>query len=88
MYHESVSKLINQHFSDHPGELTEIWFPVRREDASNQLETFLQERLNCFGIYEDALVEGKNLKLFVFNKNNNHLISTSTLVLMRANSEK
>ena len=59
-HHKSVSNLINQHFSDHPGELIEVWFPVRREDASNQLERFLKERLKCFGVYEDALVEGKN----------------------------
>ena len=30
------------------------------EDASIQLEKFLEERLKCFGVYEDALVEGKN----------------------------
>ena len=59
-YHKSVSKLIKQHFSHHPGELNEIWFPVRRKDVSIQLEKFLEERLNCFGVYEDALVEGKN----------------------------
>ena len=59
-YHESVSKLIKQHFSNHPGELNEIWFPVRRKDVSIQLEKFLEERLNCFGVYEDALLEGKN----------------------------
>ena len=59
-YHESVSKLIKQHFSNHPGELNEIWFPVQRKDVSIQLEKFLEERLNCFGVYEDALVEGKN----------------------------
>ena len=59
-YHRSVSKLIKQHFSHHPGELNEIWFPVRRKDVSIQLEKFLEERLNCFGVYEDALVEGKN----------------------------
>ena len=59
-YHESVSKLIKQHFSNHPGELNEIWFPVRRKDVSIQLEKFLEERLNCFGVYEDALVDGKN----------------------------
>ena len=58
--HESVCNLIKQNFSDHPGELNEIWFPVRREDVSTHLESFLNERLNSFGVYEDAMVEGKN----------------------------
>ena len=47
-------------FSDHPGDTTNIWFPVTRQEAKKCLKTFMKERLNNFGIYEDAMVNEEN----------------------------
>ena len=59
-YHESISSLINKHFSDHPGYLNNPWFPVNRQDAEHQFTDFIKNRMSNFGIYEDAMLEGKN----------------------------
>ena len=59
-YHHEVVELIEKHFHDHPGQLDEIWFPVTRNDAETYLNTFLEDRFQNFGIYEDAMLEGKN----------------------------
>ena len=59
-YHESVCDLINDHFIDHPGTLNNPWFPVNRVDAENQFTDFIRNRMSNFGIYEDAMLEGKN----------------------------
>ncbi|MBT5978577.1 MAG: cryptochrome/photolyase family protein [Gammaproteobacteria bacterium] len=60
LYHDEVCSLIQQHFNDHPGSLDNPWFPVNRSDAERQFEDFLKQRMANFGIYEDAMLEGKN----------------------------
>lgn len=52
---QAVSQLVEQLFPDHPGDTQGFWLPVTREAALAWLETFLQERLEHFGPYEDAL---------------------------------
>ena len=59
-YHHEVVELIEKHFHDHPGQLDDIWFPVTRNDAETYLNAFLEDRFQNFGIYEDAMLEGKN----------------------------
>jgi len=59
-YHSAIVELIEKNFNSHPGSLENIWFPVRRKDANKQLNEFLKERLSNFGIYEDAMLEGRN----------------------------
>ena len=59
-YDEEVKELIQEMFSDHPGDTTNIWFPVTRQEAKKCLKTFTKERLNNFGIYEDAMVNEEN----------------------------
>ena len=59
-YHKDIVELIENHFPNHPGILDEIWFPVNRNDAEVFLNIFLNDRLENFGIYEDAMLEGKN----------------------------
>ena len=56
-YHHEVVELIEKHFHDHPGQLDDIWFPVTRNDAETYLNTFLEDRFQNFGIYEDAMLE-------------------------------
>ena len=59
-YHNEVVELIEKYFNDHPGQLDEIWFPITRNDAETYLNVFLKDRFQKFGIYEDAMLEGKN----------------------------
>lgn len=48
---------INEHFFQHPGELSEEdwWLPTTRRQAMAWLRSFLDERFDEFGPYEDAL---------------------------------
>jgi deoxyribodipyrimidine photolyase-related protein len=51
----AVRTLISTHFNDHPGELGELWIPFDQAGAQVWLERFLQERLDDFGPFEDAI---------------------------------
>ncbi len=50
-----VLALVRSHFSDHPGDAREFWWPTTRESARTWLRQFVEERLELFGPYEDAL---------------------------------
>ncbi|MFN5117867.1 MAG: cryptochrome/photolyase family protein [Cyanobacteriota bacterium] len=50
-----VREAISRHFADHPGEMTALWIPWDHAGAEAWLDTFLLERLQDFGPYEDAL---------------------------------
>ena len=56
---EEVISLVKRRFGDHPGELSHEgwWLPTSREEALDGLETFLRDRFEDFGPYEDALSE-------------------------------
>lgn len=54
---KSVSKVCDTHFSSHPGDSKDFWLPVKRSEAQDWLESFLDERLAHFGPYEDAIPE-------------------------------
>ena len=75
-YHNEVSALIEKHFTDHPGELGNIWFPVTRKQAMKSLKVFLDERIENFGIYEDAMVPNKN---FLFHSTISPLLNIGLL---------
>jgi deoxyribodipyrimidine photolyase-related protein len=60
IHHDAVISAIEKNFPSHPGSLKNIWFPVTRKSAQVQLELFLKQRLDNFGLYEDAMLEGKN----------------------------
>lgn len=51
----AVRALIAEHFSDHPGALGSLWIPYDHAGAEAWLQQFLNERLDGFGPYEDAL---------------------------------
>ena len=59
-YHNEILNIIDIYFSEHPGETENVWFPVKRKDAEAHLDEFLENKLDNFGIYEDAMVQGKN----------------------------
>lgn len=50
-----VIQLTMEHFSDHPGNAAQFAWPVTHEQAKEWLTTFLEERLDQFGDYEDAI---------------------------------
>jgi deoxyribodipyrimidine photolyase-related protein len=50
-----VQKLVDSVFPDHPGTSESFWLPVDRPGAIQWLQSFLEERFENFGPYEDAL---------------------------------
>ncbi len=54
---QNVAKLCDQHFESHPGNSKHFWLPVTRKEAQEWLDLFLEERLENFGPYEDAIPE-------------------------------
>ena len=59
-YHDDILDLIKKYFSEHPGSVDNIWFPVTRAGALNHFEKFVETRMMQFGPYEDAMVNGEN----------------------------
>ena len=52
---EDVIKLVRKEFADHPGNASEFWWPVTRDQARQWLDDFIANRLGQFGPYEDAM---------------------------------
>ena len=75
-YHNETVNLINKQFAKHPGEMTKFWFPVQRKHALRQLDHFLTQKLEKFGIYEDAMLKGEN---FLFHSCISPLINVGLL---------
>jgi deoxyribodipyrimidine photolyase-related protein len=50
-----VSALVNLRFPDHPGDTAGFWLPTTRAEAMAWLDSFLSERFEHFGAYEDAI---------------------------------
>lgn len=46
-------------FQDNPGPLEDPGLPMTHRDASRWLEKFIEQRLDMFGKYEDAIVKGQ-----------------------------
>lgn len=51
----AVKAFVEENFADHPGTLNEFHWATTRESARQALECFVQERLEKFGDYQDAL---------------------------------
>lgn len=54
---EDVGKLVKHLFIDHPGDVQDFWLPVTEVDAEAWLKNFLDQRLENFGRFEDALTK-------------------------------
>ena len=54
-----VIELVNREFNDHFGTTDQFEFAVNRKQALTALEKFLQERLESFGDYQDAMLSGE-----------------------------
>ncbi len=59
-YIEESLKYANTHFPNNPGKAESILYPITFEESKKWLDTFLNERLNNYGIYQDAMVEGES----------------------------
>ena len=53
---KEVIEIVNKTFNDHFGESEPFHFAVTRDQALDALEKFIEERLNVFGDYQDAMV--------------------------------
>ncbi|MBG60629.1 MAG: cryptochrome/photolyase family protein [Peredibacter sp.] len=53
----SVKKLVDKHFACHPGETDNFWAAVTRRQALSWYNSFLDDRFDKFGDYQDALDE-------------------------------
>ena len=54
---DAVVEVVTRHFGDHPGNAEDFWWPTTREQALDWLDTFVTERLELFGPYEDAMTK-------------------------------
>lgn len=52
---EKAREYVDQNFPDNPGSLEKFFWPVTREQALTNLEDFLENRLEKFGDYQDAI---------------------------------
>ena len=56
---DEVMDLVTKNFPDHFGDLEPFYFAVTRDQALRVLGMFIEQRLNHFGDYQDAMVEGE-----------------------------
>ncbi len=52
---KSVIQLVQKEFASHPGDASTYWMPTTRKEWLSWLNDFVQERLERFGPYQDAL---------------------------------
>ena len=57
--HEAL-EYTNNNFKENPGKATSILYPITFEESKKWLDRFLQERLDNYGIYQDAMVNGES----------------------------
>ena len=51
----SVIAVVEQHFGDHPGDVSRFDWPVTRAQALVALDDFIEHRLPQFGVHQDAM---------------------------------
>ena len=57
---EEAIEYVDQHFSDNYGNSKPFNYPITFEDAENHLYNFINQRLELFGDYEDAIVQNES----------------------------
>jgi deoxyribodipyrimidine photolyase-related protein len=55
----TVMRVVQQRFPQHFGSVDGFWLPTSRRAAARFAEDFFQHRLDLFGPYEDAIVDGE-----------------------------
>ncbi|MEN0087966.1 MAG: cryptochrome/photolyase family protein [Pseudomonadota bacterium] len=56
---QEVIELVKSRFDNHFGNLNKFEWPVTRAEALQALGFFVEERLNGYGTYQDAMVQGE-----------------------------
>lgn len=51
----AVTKIVEMHFGDHPGQADKFWLPTDRKGALKSLRFFLNNHMSDFGDYQDAI---------------------------------
>lgn len=59
-----VSQFVDRQFSDHPGDVDQFWFPTDRVSSEKWLVHFIENNLESFGAYQDAITRRSD---FVFH---------------------
>ncbi len=57
---QTVMELVDSHFSEHFGDIEPFHYAVTRQDALQALDNFIDERLERFGAYQDAMLEDED----------------------------
>ena len=57
---EEAMEYVQHRFPNHPGHLDQLYYSTSHQSASHWLSHFLANRLERFGSYEDAIVEGQS----------------------------
>lgn len=78
----AVAEMIERRFPDHPGSVEHFAYPVTRAQALEDLARFVDERLEHFGTYQDAMVAGHH---FLYHSRlsaalNLHLLSPKEVI--------
>lgn len=60
VYLNDLKDIINLKFKEHPGSLDNHWVPFNRNQALEFLDDFLENKLEKFGDYEDAIDKDNN----------------------------
>ena len=54
---QTVMTLVQNRFSDHPGDAKNFWLPTTRKQSIDWFKHFVAERLSHFGDYQDAITD-------------------------------
>lgn len=57
---KDVIKIVEDLFSDHPGESETFWIPTTRSESLKWLDNFVHERLELYGSYQDAITDSSD----------------------------
>ncbi len=60
-YVKEAKEYVAQHFPKNPGDDKDFFYPISAEDATKVLEDFLENRLENYGIYQDAIVREQSI---------------------------
>ncbi len=73
---KNLKKFVNNKFKNHPGVIDDIWIPTTHLDAKKLLKSFIKDKLNLFGDFEDAVSQRDN---FLFHSALSPLINNGLI---------
>jgi deoxyribodipyrimidine photolyase-related protein len=68
---------VETHFAEHPGQISNFFYPVTPKDAEKWLDDFLCQRFSKFGPYEDAICKDET---FLFHSGLSPLLNSGLLL--------